>query len=124
MSTGRLLVVAADGDVRRSLVFALEAEGYAVTASDTLPPRTWTEDNRFDCTVLDQRLLQGPAYESLAFCISSHPVVLLASRPRAWLAEWVSRVVETPVVDDSLVDAVHFAVETGSAAFRGRAYVN
>lgn len=114
MSTGRLLVVAADQDVRRSLVFALEAEGFAVTESDGVPPRAWTQDNRFDCTILDQRVLQGRPYESLAFCISSHPVVLLASRPRAWLTEWVTQVVETPVIDDALVDAVHVALAAGS----------
>ena len=111
MSTGRLLVVASDPDVRRSLVFALEAEGFEVTERDALPPLSWTSDHRFDCTVLDQRVLKGEAYESLAFCIRAHPVVLLAARPLAWLVEWVAQIVETPVIEDALVNAVRLAMQ-------------
>jgi len=109
MSTGRLLVVAADADVRQSLVFALETEGFTVTPSAELPTRAWLRENKFDCTVLDQRVLRGEPYESVAFCIASHPVVLLAAKPFGWLLEWVSQVVETPVVEDRLLQAVHAA---------------
>lgn len=110
MSIGRLFVVAADADVRRSLVFALEAEGFAVTSTDVLPTVSWMRTNRFDCTILDQRMLQGPPYESLSFTIAAHPVVLLAAKPLAWLVEWVSQVVETPVIEDALLTAVRTAI--------------
>lgn len=109
MSIGRLLVVAADADVRRSLVFALEAEGFSVASTDLLPTVSWMRTNRFDCTILDQRMLQGPPYESLAFTITAHPVVLLAAKPLQWLGEWVSQVVETPVIEDTLLTAVRTA---------------
>lgn len=106
MGIGRLLVVVADADVRRSLTFAFEAEGFAVTALGALPAPSWTRSNRFDCTILDQQILKGPRHESIAFCIGAHPVVLLAATPVEWLVEWVWRVVETPVVEDTLLTAV------------------
>lgn len=111
MGNGRLLVVAVDADVRRSLTFAFEAEGFTVTALDRLPLQSWTHANRFDCTILDQRILKGPRHESIAFCIGAHPVVLLAAEPLGWLVEWVWQVVETPVVEDALLRAVSQAAQ-------------
>ena len=111
MGSGRLLVVAPDTDLRGSLVFALEAEGFDVTARDTLPNMSWMTQRRFDSTVLDQKALTGEAYESIAFCIKAHPVVLLAARPHQWLTEWVSQVVVTPAADDALQTAVKLAIQ-------------
>jgi DNA-binding NtrC family response regulator len=107
MASGRLLVVAQGDDLRGSLVFALEAEGFEVTARSDLPELEWVTSRRFDCTVLDQKVLIGKAYQSIAFCIKAHPVVLLAARPHGWLVEWVSQVIETPAIDD---DALNTAV--------------
>lgn len=111
MASGRLLVVAQGNDLRGSLVFALEAEGFDVTAREDLPGLDWIADRRFDCTVLDQKALTGEAYRSIAFCIKAHPVVLLAARPHTWLVEWVSQVIETPANDDdALTTAVRLAM--------------
>lgn len=111
MAVGRLLVVAPDPDLRGSLVFALEAEGFEVTAREDLPSLSWMTQRRFDCTVLDQKALNGEAYEAIAFCIKAHPVVLFAARPHAWLTEWVSQVVVTPTADDGLTTAVRLALQ-------------
>ena len=111
MASGRLLVVAPDPDLRGSLVFAFEAEGFEVTARDALPTMDWLSENRFGCCVLDQKALTGQAYESIAFCIKAHPVVLFAARPHAWLTEWVSQVVVTPTADDGLTTAVRLALQ-------------
>ncbi|HEY0853475.1 MAG TPA: hypothetical protein VGD86_01485 [Devosia sp.] len=111
MASGRLLVVAPDPDLSGSLVFAFEAEGFDVTARDTLPTMDWMTQRRFDCCVLDQKALTGQAYESIAFCIKAHPVVLMAARPHPWLVEWCSQVVVTPAADDALQLAVRLAIQ-------------
>lgn len=110
MSAGRLLVVAPDDDLRHSLVFALEAEGFEVTDRADIPSAAWTEANRFDCTVLDQKAVRDEAFEAIAFCIKAAPVVLLASRPLQWLTEWVAELVETPAIDNTLLIAVRLAM--------------
>ena len=112
MASGRLLVVAPDPDLRASLVFAFEAEGFEVTARDTLPSMDWLTDHRFACCVLDQKALAGQAYESIAFCIKAHPVVLMAARPHPWLVEWCAQVVVTPAADDNALQmAVRLAIQ-------------
>jgi hypothetical protein len=111
MASGRLLVVAPDDDIRRSVVFSFEAEGFEVTAREQLPTVAWMQQRHFDCTVLDQHALVGEPYESIAFCIKAHPVVLMASRPHPWLVEWVSQVVVTPSADNALSTAVRLAIQ-------------
>lgn len=111
MAPGRLLVVARNGDLRGSLAFALEAEGYEVTAREQLPTLAWLTAQCFDCTVLDQEALRGDGYESIAFCIKAHPVVLLAARPLSWLVEWVSQIVEMPMAGNAVSAAVREALQ-------------
>jgi DNA-binding NtrC family response regulator len=112
MGSGRrVLIVAPNGDLRGSLVFALEAEGYEVTAKEQVPSLSWVTAQRFDCTVLDQKALLGEPYESIAFCIKAHPVVLLAAQPLSWLVEWVSQVVEMPVAGNAISAAVRQALQ-------------
>lgn len=106
MPSSRILVVAIDTDVRRSLVFALEAEGYRVTGVETLPTLNYLREHAFSCTVLDQRALDGKPHESISFCITAHPVILLAAQPFVWLADWVSRIVITPDSGNALTEAV------------------
>ena len=110
MPSARLLLVAPDTDLRRSLAFALEAEGFAVTIRDTPPARSWLVSNRFDCTIVDQKALTGPDYEAIAFCIKAHPVVLLASRPHPWLVEWVAEIVDLPLAGNAVKSAVRHAI--------------
>jgi DNA-binding NtrC family response regulator len=113
MARGRILVVAPYEALRRSLAFALEAEGYEVTSRDELPYHAWVAEKAFDATVLDQRALIGADYESIAFCVKAHPVVLLATRPHPWLVEWVSDVVETPVIGNAVATALDRAILHG-----------
>jgi CheY-like chemotaxis protein len=113
MAQGRILVVAPNEALRLSLAFALEAEGYEVTARGELPYHGWVAQKAFDATVLDQRALTGANYESIAFCVKAHPVVLLASRPHPWLVEWVSDVVEMPVVGNAVASALDRTIVHG-----------
>lgn len=110
MASGRILVVAPNSDLRASLVFALEAEGYQVIANEALPDFSWVASQGFDCTVLDQRALSGPEYKSIAFCVKAHPVVLLAARPFPWLVEWVSQMVDMPAIGNAMSAAVREAI--------------
>lgn len=112
MAAGRILVVAPNDELRRSLAFALEAEGYEVTARSELPYHGWVAEKAFDGTVLDQRALTGAEYESIAFCVKAHPVVLLAIRPHSWLVEWVSDIVEMPVIGNAVTSALDRAIVT------------
>ena len=114
MASARLLIVAPDTDLRRSLAFALETEGYAVTIRDLPPPRAWLASNRFDCTILDQKSLVGADYEAIAFCIKAHPVVLLANKPHPWLVEWVAEVVDLPLAGNAVSAAVSHAMHVGA----------
>ena len=114
MASGRVLVVAPDSDLRGSLVFALEAEGFEATAKEQLPHLSWMTPGRFDCTVLDQTALSGEPYESIAFCIKAHPVVLLAARPLSWVVEWVSQIVDMPVAGNAISAAVRQALQNPS----------
>lgn len=110
MASGRLLLVAPDTDLRRSLAFALETEGYSVTVRDVPPSRSWLVSNRFDCTIVEQKALTGMDYESIAFCIKAHPVILLANKPYPWLVEWVAEVVDLPLAGNAVSAAIRQAM--------------
>jgi hypothetical protein len=111
MPTGRLLLVAPLTDLRQSLVFALETEGFSVTVRDEPPSRAWLVQNRFDCTIVDQKAFVGQSYEQIAFCIKAHPVVLLASPPHPWLVEWVAETIELPLAANEVTSAVLHAMQ-------------
>jgi DNA-binding response OmpR family regulator len=110
MPAGRLLLVAPDTDLRRSLVFSLETEDYALTVRDTPPSRDWLARHRPDCTILDQKALSGPQYEAIAFCIKAHPVVLLAAQPHDWLVQWVVEAVQLPLAGTDVTAAIRHAL--------------
>jgi DNA-binding NtrC family response regulator len=107
MASGRLLIVAPDADLRLSLQFALEAEGYAVTARANIGETTTQE--RFDCTILDHRAAIGPTEDIAAFCRRAHPVVLLASEPSHGIGP-VFRLIQKPLLGEPLSAAVRDAL--------------
>ena len=110
MPAGRLLLVAPETDLRRSLVFALETEGFSVTLRDAPPALSWFAQNRFDCTIVDQKVLTGALHESIAFCIKAHPVVLLAAQPHPGLLQWVTRNIDLPLDGSDVTSAVRYAM--------------
>lgn len=114
MANGRILVIAPEVDMRRSLVFALEAEGYAVTARAELDTVQFSTDPHYDCTVLDQKAVTGSAEEVIDFCERARPVVLLSDGPIAWLSDSIAQVVETPTPGSALSSAIRRAVLLGS----------
>jgi DNA-binding response OmpR family regulator len=110
MDAPRLLVIAPDGDLRRSLTFALEAEGYAVTALADADSAPVVGSAHYNCTIIDQAALAGTEAAIRAFCAAAKPVVLLSNTPVGWLpADGVS-VVEKPMLGESLSQAVRGAL--------------
>jgi hypothetical protein len=114
LSTGRILVIASNPDLRKSLAFSLEAEGYTVTSHAIIPS---TDAGRpYDCVVLDHKAAGGPRDVVLEFCNRARRVVLLAGAPQPWLAAKVFAVVQTPLSGGSLTSAVSAAIATTQAA--------
>lgn len=106
---GHILVIAPDFDLRRSLAFALEAEGYAVTARAEIDIAAMPADRQYDCTVIDHAAVLQSAYV-IAFCERARPVILLSNSPMAWLSEYVAVTVELPVPGGALSAAIQSAV--------------
>jgi DNA-binding response OmpR family regulator len=67
----RVLVIAADPDLRRSLQFALEAEGYLVTWRADLSGDD--QPGSFDCTVIDHHCVGDDHLRAVAFCRRFRP---------------------------------------------------
>lgn len=105
----RILVIAAELDLRRSLQFALEAEGYSVTWAADIegedPP------GAFDCTVVDHHCVGNDHLAAVAFCQAFRPVVLLANSVPHTLSPWVFRTVEKPMLGPALTTAIREAIE-------------
>lgn len=110
MAPARLLVVAPDVDLRSSLAFALEAEGFVVVARDLLPDPGVAL--RFDCCIIEQKALAPGLQPAIEFCDAVQPIVLLAARPLPWLAHRVAHVVETPDTAGAMLRAVRMSVGT------------
>lgn len=109
MASGHLLIIAPDPDLRHSLEFALEAEGYTVAAVATVDEAAAPE--RFDCTILDHRAAIGPTLDMVSFCQRAYPVVLLASeRPPEHIEPLVFRSVQKPQLGEPLSAAVREAL--------------
>jgi DNA-binding response OmpR family regulator len=105
-----LLIVVPDLDLRRSLEFALEAEGYFVTSAPDIESARSLPAKAFDCTVLDHAATVGSPAEVIRFCAASEPVVVLSDKPIPWLSEWVSGVVEKPMLGQALLVAIRKAL--------------
>lgn len=110
MGLQKILVITPKADLLASLLFSLETEGYAVTGRSELPEIEWMQQQGFAACVIDQLALDRESYESVAFCVRAHPVILLAETPHAFLSEWVSQVVVTPDRGEALTTALRDAL--------------
>lgn len=115
IAKGHILVIAPDSDLRRSLEFALEADGYVVTAWPSLDITQLRPGVAFDCTVLDHGALTAPPGDVVNFCIRARPVVLLSNSEIFWLSEWIVETVEKPTPGDALSAAIRAAMRPNSA---------
>ncbi len=106
----RVLLIAADPELRRSLQFAFEAEGYAVSWRTRLGSDVRPQD--FDCTVIDDDGLGVDKAAAVAFFETFTPVVLLADTVPHSLSPWAFLTVEKPMLGAALARAVQQAVAT------------
>lgn len=112
MATGRLLIIAPDADLRRSLEFLLVAEGYSVTSHADISDISTTQT--FACTIVDHQAISNQREEMRAFCQRARPIVLLAGSTPLWLAEQAFRVVQKPLLGRPLLSAIKDAVTLGA----------
>ena len=106
MHPGRILVVARDDDLRRSLTFALAAYGYAVTAEPSWPGDATAD--AFDCIVLDEQVLS----KSPVLSPAHRPVLLLAYSEEARANGVVTGVIAMPLKGEAVPQAVAAAIAT------------
>ena len=101
----RLLVIATDEDLRRSLAFSLAAHGYLVeTRASAID--ACAEDN-IDCTIVDEDAAQALGPRAAEFYRQHEPVVLLHyNNPSIEVA----RSIQKPLRGDDIVQAVATAL--------------
>lgn len=104
-----VLVVAPGSAFRNSLRFALEAEGYEVTATATLQAAA-RPPSGFACSVIDHHALDDVGAESRTLLAEVAPVVLLANSPGHPLAAVSFRTITKPTLGPALSEAVRAAV--------------
>jgi hypothetical protein len=82
--SGTILVAAPGAELRQSIVFALEADGFEVEAHDTLGSAiAAAAAARPICFVVDENALDGHRNGALALQKFGLPVILLVDRLRA-----------------------------------------
>lgn len=113
----RVLIVAPDLDLRRSLEFLLEAEGHAVVSCENVSAAR--DAGHFDCAILDHRAISPPHEAVLAFCREASPVILLSGFADPWLAEGIFQVVQKPLLGKPLLAAVEEALRSTEAVETG-----
>lgn len=111
----RLLVIAPSPTFRNSLRFALEAEGYNVTAVAAIGDVDRSRRD-FACTVLDHHGIGGDAEDARAFMRSFAPVVLLANTAAHLVAPLSFRTLTKPSLGPALSEAVRAAVASREGA--------
>lgn len=106
----RILVVASNTDLLRSLEFALVAEGHAVTSRNNI--RAPGSPGSYDCTVLDHHAAGADMARATAFCEDFRPVVLLANEAPHALSPWAFRTVLKPMLGPVLTGAIRDAIDS------------
>jgi CheY-like chemotaxis protein len=99
-----VLLVVPDSDLRRSLDFALRADGHTVTWRDGLDGAPVAA--RFDCTILDDLAVGQNPKQGESFCRTLHPVILLADAPDHELSAVAFRTVLKPLLGPALSAAL------------------
>lgn len=111
MRPRKILIVVPEEDLRRSIVFALEAEGLdVVTCAGLEDILSLPRLARADCMIVDDKALPtSSGYGGLPNL--AMPVVLLADTVPETCPEWVDVTLLKPLLGRSLVDAVVLQLE-------------
>ncbi len=111
MSTPRILLIAPDSDLKRSLGFALEAEHFDVTWRASIGARP--TPGEYDCVVIDHHALGPDPRAAERFVQAFSPVILLTNGAHE-LSPVVFRTILKPHLGAPLVAAVHDALRDRS----------
>jgi len=113
-SDNDVLVIAPDAQLRRSITFLLETEGYEVTAYDRVPAAGVAPKPVRACAIVDEAVLAegGDIWDRLGRI--SDTLVMLVSRRVVPPDAFPVRLVEKPLLGQSLVEAVGRAIGTRS----------
>jgi hypothetical protein len=110
------LVVAPAAELRRSIVFALEANGFKVEAHPWLGPAAASAHLSVPaCLVVDENALVDQPGGTKALKEFAQPVVLLVDRLRAIPRLARVKVLRKPMLGDQLIDTVRGALADGPA---------
>lgn len=101
----KILVVAPDPAFRRSLAFVLETEGCRVDVAEHLTDLDGLS-RRYDCLVVDHRSLPKMTDSGTALAGAQIPVIALASHSQDMVARGFARVLEKPLLGQTLIEAV------------------
>ncbi len=105
-----ILLIAAESDLRRSVEFALRADGHQVNCFASIGAHVLPHG--FDCTVIDHHAVGKDLTQGMAFCRAFAPTILLANGASHPLSAHAFRTVFKPTLGPALIAAVHDAVTT------------
>ena len=103
-----VLLIVLDSDLRKSLDFALRADGHAVTWRSSLDESPIPM--HFDCTILDHHAVGLNLKQGEVFCRAFWPVILLANTEGHALSKVAFCTVLKPLLGPVLSAAVNDAV--------------
>lgn len=105
----RVLIISPSPDLRKSLAFALETEGYVVTSYAGIPGGD--AGRSYDCVVMDHKAARASREAVVQFCAKTPNLVYLDGTPQPWLTGWLTHIVPTPLAGNTLVEAVRDVCE-------------
>lgn len=108
MARSRTVLVAAPGaELRRSIVFALEADGYTAEPHDTLAAALAQPTAASAlCLIVDENALDGHTHRAAALKRLGIPVILLVDRIRKIPRVGGMKVLAKPLLGPSLLETV------------------
>lgn len=112
-----VLIVAPDEELRRSIAFALEAEGLRVATQPSLPANDENRQAGFACLVVDEDALEGDDGRWASLPEASPTTILLVDRLRTLKPREGLSTIDKPLLGQVLVDAVIAAVDCPTTLF-------
>jgi len=107
----RILIIAPDSELRKSMEFALSVEGHEITTRASIGAH---ERPGYDCTIVDQHGIGTNVSAAVSFCTIFEPVVLLTSQLPHPLSPIVHATLLKPLLGAALVAAVNASIGAAS----------
>ncbi|RUV73226.1 MAG: hypothetical protein EOR30_17695 [Mesorhizobium sp.] len=108
--TRKVIVIAFDDALRRSIAFLLEAEGFEVSSHQTLHQALETAKSRRRCAIIDEDVLSSGQEVWNKLRMLADCVVVLLSKGAEFPPEVPVHYVEKPLLGRNLVQAVETTI--------------